>query len=183
MPNRLVQLFRRRKETPDETVTLLQQAHAQMEAGDYAVSANSFEKLAQRAEKRNGPRAPFFYIQAGRAFLLSKDKSSAMVPLKKGLTMLAQAKNYRRLAKIGMSIVEDLKLHGNMKEAREINNLVISNMPAMADLPTEHGPDPARIVPPVTCTSCGGPVRSDEVEWIDAHSAECPYCGVPLRMA
>ena len=30
---------------------------------------------------------------------------------------------------------------------------------------------------PPTCPLCGGPMRSDEVEWVDQYSAECNYCG------
>lgn len=30
---------------------------------------------------------------------------------------------------------------------------------------------------PAKCPSCGGPIRSDEVNWIDPYSAECAYCG------
>jgi hypothetical protein len=34
---------------------------------------------------------------------------------------------------------------------------------------------------PTTCPSCNAPLRSDEVEWIDAQSAECAYCGSVVR--
>lgn len=30
---------------------------------------------------------------------------------------------------------------------------------------------------PGRCPQCGAPLRSDQVEWVDAQSAECPYCG------
>jgi hypothetical protein len=30
---------------------------------------------------------------------------------------------------------------------------------------------------PAHCPDCGAPARSDAVEWIDATSAECAYCG------
>jgi hypothetical protein len=30
---------------------------------------------------------------------------------------------------------------------------------------------------PAQCPYCGGPLRSDQVEWIDAQRAECGYCG------
>ena len=34
---------------------------------------------------------------------------------------------------------------------------------------------------PAECPNCAGPVRSDEVEWIDAVSAACTYCGSVLH--
>jgi hypothetical protein len=43
---------------------------------------------------------------------------------------------------------------------------------------TDHAP---QAVLPTTCPSCNAPLRSDEVEWVDAHSAECAYCGSVVR--
>jgi hypothetical protein len=34
---------------------------------------------------------------------------------------------------------------------------------------------PAQLPP--QCPKCGGNIRRDEVEWIDATSAACDYCG------
>jgi hypothetical protein len=34
---------------------------------------------------------------------------------------------------------------------------------------------------PPACPQCGAPLRSDEVEWIDARSVECVYCGSVVR--
>jgi hypothetical protein len=39
----------------------------------------------------------------------------------------------------------------------------------------------ARAVLPTSCPSCNAPLRSDEVEWIDARSAECATCGSVVR--
>ncbi len=35
---------------------------------------------------------------------------------------------------------------------------------------------------PVTCSQCGGPIRSYEVKWKGERSAACPYCGSNLKM-
>src|SRR5258706_3270854 len=35
---------------------------------------------------------------------------------------------------------------------------------------------------PLTCSQCGGPIRSYEVKWTGAQSAACPYCGSNLKM-
>ena len=34
---------------------------------------------------------------------------------------------------------------------------------------------------PTLCPACSAPLRSDEVEWIDAQSAACAYCGSRVR--
>ena len=31
------------------------------------------------------------------------------------------------------------------------------------------------------CPSCGASLRPDEVEWLDDVTAECAYCGSPVR--
>ena len=38
-------------------------------------------------------------------------------------------------------------------------------------IPQQRGSLPAK------CDGCGAPLVPDEVEWHDAHTAECPYCG------
>ena len=35
---------------------------------------------------------------------------------------------------------------------------------------------------PLTCSHCGGPVRSYEVKWTGKQNAACPYCGSNLAM-
>ena len=34
---------------------------------------------------------------------------------------------------------------------------------------------------PLKCPSCGASVHPGEVEWLDETTAECAYCGSPLR--
>jgi len=35
---------------------------------------------------------------------------------------------------------------------------------------------------PEACPKCGAPIRSGEVKWTGAQSADCPYCGANLPM-
>ena len=41
----------------------------------------------------------------------------------------------------------------------------------MPAVPEKRGSLPAK------CEGCGAPLVPDEVEWHDAHTGECPYCG------
>lgn len=159
----------------------LQRAHELMELGNYAEAAVAFETLAQAAEKRTGPRAPFLYLQAGIARIQLKQTAVGMRHLNHGLELFATSGRYHQLYRAGGRIVRELKAHGLEKEAQEIANLVQRHIPAISESPTQRGPDPSRAMLPTHCTSCGGPVRSDEVEWIDANTAECPFCGSPIR--
>lgn len=159
----------------------LRRAHDMMNMGEYAQAAMTFEQLAHAAEMRDGPRAPYLYFQAGRARMLNNQPAAALPHLKRGLELLVASGRYSQLYKAGQRIVQELKLRGLEREAREIAALVGTSVPAIADMPTERGPDVAKILLPTHCESCGGPIRSPEVEWLDARTAECPYCGSPVR--
>ncbi|PWH13144.1 MAG: hypothetical protein DDG60_10660 [Anaerolineae bacterium] len=159
----------------------LRRAHEMMNMGDYAQAAMTFEQLAHTAEMRDGPRAPYLHLQAGRARMLNSQPAVALPHFKRGLELLIADGRYTQVYKVGQRIVQELKLRGLEREAREIAALVGGNTPATADLPTERGPDMATVVLPTHCEACGGPIRPSEVEWLDMHTAECSYCGSPIR--
>ena len=160
----------------------LQHANELMERGNYIEAAAAFEKLAQGAEARMGPRAPWLYIQAGHARIMLKQTAAGVGHFRHGLELFAASRRYHQLYRVGGRIARDLKARGLEKEAQEIANLVQSNIPAISESPTQRGPDPARVALPTHCRSCGGPIRSDEVEWIDSLTAECSFCGSPVRV-
>ena len=172
--------FGRQAANPNIPVAL-QHAHELMEGGNYAEAALAFEKLAAAAEQRMGPRAPFLFMQAGRARILLKQIPAGMAHLRHGLEMFATSGRYAHLYRAGNRAVQELKARGLEKEASEIANLISNHIPAISESPTQRGPDPSRITLPTHCPSCGGPIRSDEVDWIDQFSAECPFCGSPVR--
>jgi hypothetical protein len=67
------------------------------------------------------------------------------------------------------------------KEAQEISGIIRKHIPAISESPTQRGPDPSRLILPTHCPSCGGPLRADEVQWLDSFNAECAFCGSPVR--
>jgi hypothetical protein len=101
-----------------------------------------------------------------------------MPSLKRAFELLAQQRRPLRLQRIARRIISELKEHDLGKEAAEVeswlNNASPSAAPAM-DAATK------RPVLPTHCPSCGAAVRPDEVEWLDDTTAECAYCGSPLR--
>jgi hypothetical protein len=104
-----------------------------------------------------------------------------MEHLRHALELFAATGHYHQLYRAGGRIIRELKALGLDKEAQEITGLVQTNIPAISETPTQRGPDPAKVALPTHCHSCGGPVRSDEVDWIDANTAECSFCGSPIR--
>lgn len=170
-----------RQVVADQVSPALRRAHEMMSIGEYAQAAALFEQLAQVAEARNRPRAPHLHLQAGRARFLNRQPAIALPHFRRGLEMLLQAGRSIQAYRLGQCIIQELRQHNLEREAREIAALVSSSVPAIAELPTERGLDVSAVILPTHCDSCGGPIRSPEVEWLDAHTAECPYCGSPVR--
>ena len=157
---------------------VLQHANQMMLNGEYAGAADAFNQLAQGAEKLLPQRAPILYMEAGRAAILGGDVKTGVAYLRLGLTMLASQGRLHRMRMLGQRAVEELKARGLNAEAEEIASLLVAS-------PTKEltvDPAPAkRPVLPTHCPSCGGAVDADELEWIDEITAECDYCGSPLR--
>ncbi len=182
-------MFRRRLSRPfgrgigGRVPSALQKANRLMAAGNYAAAAEIFEQFAQAATARNGPRAPWFFLQAGQARLLAGEVPAAMTHLRQGLALLASRGQFQRLAHAGMRFVTELKARGLSTQAQEIEAYLKSALPKGFTARTEPVMDQARHLLPTNCPGCGGPIRPDEVEWADEVTAECPYCGSAVRAA
>jgi hypothetical protein len=158
---------------------MLQRANQLMASGDYAGAAAVFTDLAQRAEGRFPQRAPFLFMEAGRAAVLSGQTAAGVASLKHGLTILASQGRFYRMQVFGQRAVEELKARGLNAEADEIAGLLGSSLPKGGPL-VESAPAKKPALP-THCPSCGAGVRPDEVEWLDDVTAECAYCGSPVR--
>ena len=159
---------------------LLQRANQLLAQGDFNGAAAAFEQLAQAAEGRNGPRAPMFFAQAGRARLLAGQSAQGVAHLKHGLSLLAARAQWDQFQRAGQRAIAGLNQHGLSAEAKEIEAYVASNLPKGFTPPAIQTPARKPILP-THCPSCGGAVRPDEVEWLDEMTAECDYCGSPVR--
>lgn len=171
-----------RQNTTDEPLVppALQRANHLMAMGDYPTAAVAFEDLAKRATNRGGKHAPFFFLQAGRAYMLMNDYKKCMLHYIQGLNLLIDGQRYTQLYRAGTHIVQELKGRGHETEAREIAGMIHSNTLAISETATQQLPSD-KLMLPSHCPSCGGPLRSDEVDWIDDLNAECPFCGSPVR--
>lgn len=156
----------------------LKRANKLMEAGNYNEAATAFEKIARLADARRGPRAPHFHLRAGRAYILDGQTPKGMEHLKRGLSAFAARRQWEVLDRIGQRSVNELNEHGLVTEAQEIADYLQKTLPEM---PVRGRTTSARATLPTHCPGCGGPIRLDEVEWLDNLTAECIYCGSPVR--
>jgi hypothetical protein len=175
----LIRPFRRRL-APD-IPPLLQRANALLAKGNYSAAAEAFEKLAHAALSRRGPRAPMFFLQAGRARILNGQTSLGVENFKQCLSIFASQAQWPRLQHVGQRTVMELNERGFSAEAKELEEFLKSRLPA-GYVPPPQPPAPARKpVLPTHCPACGAGLRPDEVEWLDEVTAECAYCGSPVR--
>jgi hypothetical protein len=171
--------FRRhiRKTLAQEVPPILQEAIFAFDKGEYGRAGELFERLAESASARGGPRAPMFYLKAGQSRILAGQTSLGMPTLKRGLELLAEREQFPRLHNAGVRVISELNEHGLSKEASEIEAWIKSVLPSQStfDAVTKRSMLPTR------CPSCGAGVRPDEVEWLDDVTAECAYCGSLIR--
>ena len=175
-------MFRRdkRKAFAPNIPPILQEANLAFDKGEYGRAAQLFERIAEGADARGGPRAPLFHLQAGRARILAGQAALGMPSLKRALEILAERKQYQRLQNAGMRVVAELNERGLTSEAVDIEILLKINLPATPTFETKETPTRKPILP-THCPNCGAALRPDEVEWLDDLTAECGYCGSPVR--
>ena len=159
---------------------MLRRANELMAGGDYPEAAKAFELLANGAMSRGLPHAPILFLQAGRCRVLAGQVPSGMVLLKKGLALLVERDQTMKLQNAGPRVVADLKRLNLAAEAAEIEAYLRSVLPGGLVTPAASAPAKLRLLP-TACPGCGGPIRSDEVEWVDEATAECPFCGSAVR--
>ena len=157
----------------------VQQANQLMVSGDYTGAASAFKELAQIAEDRFPQRAPVLFMEAGHAAILGGQTKVGVAHFRHGLTLFASQGRIHRMRAFGRRAIEELNTQNLTSEADEITNLLSGNMPKEA--PGEYPTVRRRPTLPTHCPSCGAAVRPNEIEWLDELTAECDYCGSPVR--
>src|SRR5512134_2205316 len=126
-------LFRRhiRKTLAQEVPPVLQEANFAFDKGEYGRAGELFERIAETAAARGGPRAPLFYLQAGRARVFAGQSALGMPSLKRGLELLAQRGQLARLQQVGTRVVSELNERGLNTESAEIEAWLKAALPVM----------------------------------------------------
>lgn len=158
---------------------ILAKAHSLFAAGEFGEAADLFENLAISAQAAGMPRAPRLFIQAARANWRAGQAAHGMDLLRSALDLLAAAGAGGVLAQaVNMSAAE-LNGLGLPREAGALRAYA-STLSGWDDS-AAPAPTAGKPTLPAQCPQCGGAVRSNEVDWIDEQTAECAYCGSPLR--
>lgn len=173
-------MFRRqiRKTLAQNVPPILQEANFAFDKGEYGRAGELFEQIAQTADARGMPRAPIFYLQAGRARILAGQTRLGLPSFKRGLELFAQRGQTHRLQQAAARVLLELKERGLTSEAAEIDAWLHDTSPSLPAIETQPSKRPTL---PTHCPACGAALRPDEVEWLDEITAECAYCGSPVR--
>jgi hypothetical protein len=160
-----------------------------MVEGQFADAAAIYERLCTEGKERGFvTRAADFALQAARAHFSAGDIDAALVNAKEGLRLFARGGRPDRIPRVLSKIVAKLREEGYNIQADELEQdaerilsevgLSLTEAEKQApQMPEKRGTLPAK------CDGCGAPVVPDEVEWHDAQTAECLYCGTVLKAA
>jgi hypothetical protein len=143
-------------------------------------AAESLVQLAGRLENRGFPRrAANVRAQAARAWIQAKNQSNALDQARVALGQFLQINMPRRAAMFYLNISRSLLDNGMKDAATTMKQEFESKVKALGVIPAPAHAVRGRLPP--KCPQYGAPVRSDEVEWIDAASAACGYCGSVIQ--
>ncbi len=159
----------------------LQVAHQLLEEGRWTQAAEHFEELAAASESRGVPQAPNLFMQAGRARIENGQNVEGIQHLHHAVELFDEFDQALRLHRIRPRILAELKKRGLEREAMELDSKIhqILDQKRRSGMPMDTLEPEKQL--PTRCSSCGGALRPDEIEWFNNHSAACAYCGSVVR--
>jgi hypothetical protein len=163
----------------------VQQALRLLADGRYAEAGHLFGELADRARDNGHPlRSAQLAMQSARAFLQSGDGNTASLRAQHAAQEFIAGGRPGRAVRVMRNMASALRSRGFDAPADTLEQDAQARLAAMGlsldRVPLEPAPQTRGALPP-TCSQCGGPLRADDVEWLTATSAECPYCGSPVE--
>jgi hypothetical protein len=143
--------------------------------GQAPQAAELLAQLCIQAENNRRPRiAANLHAQAARVYILSKDEPSAIKHARTALDQFLALNMIPRAGRFYPNIIQAFNAGGLPSAAKTLQSEYGARVGAFAQ---GTGQPAARGRLPGKCPSCGAPAKSDQVEWIDAQSAECAFCG------
>lgn len=168
----------------------LRRAYHALERGDAEEAARIFRRLAEAAAQRRMPlRAAGLTLEVAHAEALMGGAQAAVQNAERALRAFAQAGRPRRIAPAVERVVAALRQGGHDAEADRLEELLAQTLQQAGTSRRELGRDleqaraQRRGQLPAKCPSCAGPLFPDEVEWSDATTACCAYCGSAVKAA
>ena len=152
-----------------------------MTQGRFVDAANVFKQIGEEASGSGRvPAAVRGALLAGRAYIQAKQPDAALAQARRALDWMVTAGSPMRATRAMPMIIALLRGHGYSAQASTLEKETTKRL-AEAGLKLGAFPGGQAQTLPPTCPQCAGPLRSDSVEWIDAASIECPWCGSTVK--
>ena len=154
-------------------------ANQLMANGQPQQAADLFMQLAREMQEAGRPRqAANFHAQAAHAWLDAGVKEQALSQSSLALRLFASQGMWERAGHFKVNFIAHLRRTGGESASAAVEG----EYNALANTAGINPQVAARAVInrgslPAICPHCGAPLRSDTVDWIDAVSAECGFCG------
>jgi hypothetical protein len=145
--------------------------------GDYLPAAQICENVAREGIGQGVRQGPRLLILAGRGYLLAGEREKGMACYRDAFSTMARNGRWFGLNIVSRQAIKQLIEDGFQSEADELSTYT-NAIPSAQRSTIENSP---RVQLPTNCPSCGAPIRSDQVDWVDQATAECPYCGSLVR--
>lgn len=149
-----------------------------MSKGKFNQAALIYAQLAQDFHIASHPRrAANLHAQAAHAYTDSGNQTQALHHAQAALRMFQEYQMVERIPRFYSNILRRMR-SCQMMDAVEAIETEFSTGVSPLPGPVVRSNTSVRL--PAACPQCSAPVRSDEVDWIDSHSAECIYCGAVI---
>lgn len=156
-------------------------ANQLLSRGKFEEAAPLFANLAQDLENTQHPRrAANLHAQAAHAYADAQNEASSLAQARKALALFIQYQMLERTPRFYANITRKLVQRGMPGAAEALHKeygTVVS--PLLVTQPLEASGRRGSLPP--TCTQCGAPLRSDEIDWVDDQTVECGYCGALIK--
>jgi len=180
-------LLRGRRPLPPRVRQALIRANRLMAEGQFAEAGGIFEQLSEEANQRGMLiRAADLALQSSRAYFAASDVDTALEWARQALRLFVRGGRVGRVPLVLSKMTSALRQKGYDAQADQLEReatQALEEVGLSLDEARQRAPQAVerRGSLPARCAGCGAPLVPDEVEWHDAHTAECPYCGTVAK--
>jgi len=172
---------------PPRVRRALARANRLMVDRQFVEAAHIFERLSEEAKQRGMlVRAAGLALQASRARFAADDVETALGRASETLRLLVRGGHAERVPRVLSRMTAALREKGYDTQADQLEQeaaQALKEMGLSLEEVRQRVPQATerRTTLPAHCNGCGAALVPDEVEWHDAHTAECLYCGTIVK--
>ena len=163
-----------------EQLASLRQANQLITNGHPGEAAPLLAQLAGQMQASKHPRrAANLYARTAHAYADAKDGPAAVAHARTALDLFLQFQMIYRAPQFYTNITRKLANNGMKPAAAHLEQEYAARIERLPAAPAAGQAHRGQL--PTNCPKCGAPVHGDDVNWVDATTAECDYCGSLIR--